>query len=148
MKVILQQEVPKIGALGEVVEVSDGYARNYLIPRGMAVLAHPRNVGQLRHAQEVAQAKKDRFVSEAQASASKLDGVAVTIRRQADEEGEKLFGSVTNRDIAEALAAEGIEVDRRAIELNEPIKSLGAHTVTIGLFADISAEVKVYVVKE
>ncbi|MEE2751988.1 MAG: 50S ribosomal protein L9 [Myxococcota bacterium] len=148
MKVILQQEVPKIGALGEVVEVSDGYARNYLIPRGMAVLAHSRNVGQLRHAQGVAQAKKDRFLSEAQASAAKLEGVAVTIRRQADEEGEKLFGSVTNRDIAEALAAEGIEVDRRAIELSEPIKSLGAHTVSIGLFADVSAEVKVYVVKE
>ncbi len=148
MKVILQQEVPKIGALGEVVEVSDGYARNYLIPRGMAVLAHSRNVGQLRHAQGVAQAKKDKFLSEAEASAAKLEGVAVTIRRQADEEGEKLFGSVTNRDIAEALGAEGIEVDRRAIELNDPIKSLGAHTVAIRLFADISAEVKVYVVKE
>ncbi len=148
MKVILQQEVPKIGALGEVVEVSDGYARNYLIPRGMAVMAHSRNVGQLRHTQGVAQAKKDRFQAEAEASAAKLDGVAVTIRRQADEEGEKLFGSVTNRDIAEALAAEGIEVDRRAIELNEPIKSLGAHTVPIRLFADVRAEVKVYVVKE
>lgn len=148
MKVILQQEVPKVGALGEVVDVSDGYARNYLIPRGMAVLAHSRNVGRLRHEQAIAEAKMDRFMSEAKQSAAKLEGVAVTIRRQADDEGEKLFGSVTNRDIADALAAEGIEVDRRAIDLPDPIKSLGAHNVVIRLFADVHAEVKVYVVQE
>ena len=148
MKIILQQEVPKVGALGEVVDVSDGYARNYLIPRGLAVLAHSRNVNRLRHEQGIAQAKKDRFMAEAQNSAAKLEGVAVTIRRQADSEGEKLFGSVTNRDIAEALAADGIEVDRRAIDLPEPIKSLGAHEVLIRLFADVDATVKVYVVQE
>jgi large subunit ribosomal protein L9 len=77
-----------------------------------------------------------------------LEGAAVTIKRQADDEGDKLFGSVTNRDIAKALLEEGIEVDKRAIDLPEPLKSIGAHTVKIQLFADVSAEVKVYVIKE
>ena len=148
MKVILQQEIARLGTLGEVVEVSDGYARNYLIPRGMAVLAHARNVGRLRHEQSVAQAKQDKFLAAATSAAQKLEGVAVTIRRQADDDGEKLFGSVTNRDIAAALLEEGIEVDRRAIDLPQPIKAIGSHTVAIRLFADVSAEVKVYVVKE
>ena len=84
----------------------------------------------------------------ANAAAKQLEGVAVTLKRQADDEGEKLFGSVTNRDIAKALLEEGIEVDKRAIDLPEPIKAIGAHTVTIRLFADVSAEVKVYVIKE
>jgi large subunit ribosomal protein L9 len=148
MKIILQQEIPRLGTLGEVVEVADGYARNYLIPRGMAVLAHARNVGHLRHQQSVAQAKQDKFMAAANAAAKQLEGVAVTLKRKADDEGEKLFGSVTNRDIAKALLEEGIEVDKRAIDLPEPIKAIGAHTVTIRLFADVSAEVKVYVIKE
>ena len=148
MKVILQQEIPKLGGLGEIVEVADGYARNYLIPRGMAVLAHGRNVGRLRHDQALAQAKEEKFLASANEAAQRLAGVAGTIKRQADDEGEKLFGSVTNRDIASALAAEGIDVDRRAIDLPEPIKAIGAHVVPIRLFADVSAEVKVYVVQE
>jgi large subunit ribosomal protein L9 len=148
MKIILQQEIPRLGSLGEVVDVADGYARNYLIPRGMAVLAHARNVGQLRHQQSVAEAKQDKFLAVATAAAKQLEGAAVTIKRQADEEGDKLFGSVTNRDIAKALLEEGIEVDKRAIDLPEPLKSIGAHTVKIQLFADVSAEVKVYVIKE
>jgi large subunit ribosomal protein L9 len=148
MKIILQQEIPRLGSLGEVVDVADGYARNYLIPRGMAVLAHARNVGQLRHQQSVAEAKQDKFLAAATAAAKQLEGAAVTIKRQADDEGDKLFGSVTNRDIAKALLEEGIEVDKRAIDLPEPLKSIGAHTVKIQLFADVSAEVKVYVIKE
>jgi large subunit ribosomal protein L9 len=148
MKIILQQEIPRLGSLGEVVDVADGYARNYLIPRGMAVLAHARNVGRLRHQQSVAEAKQDRYLASANAAAKELEGAAVTIKRQADDEGEKLFGSVTNRDIAKALLEEGIEVDKRAIDLPEPIKSIGAHTVKIQLFANVSAEVKVYVIKE
>ncbi len=148
MKIILQQEIPRLGSLGEVVDVADGYARNYLIPRGMAVLAHARNVGRLRHEQAVAEAKQDKFLAAANAAAKQLEGAAVTIKRQADDEGDKLFGSVTNRDIAKALLDEGIEVDKRAIDLPEPIKAIGAHTVTIQLFANVSAEVKVYVIQE
>ncbi len=148
MKIILQQEIPRLGSLGEVVDVADGYARNYLIPRGMAVLAHARNVGRLRHQQSLAEAKQDKYMAAANAAAKQLEGAAVTIKRQADEEGEKLFGSVTNRDIAKALLEDGIEVDKRAIDLPEPIKAIGAHTVKIQLFANVSAEVKVYVIKE
>ena len=148
MKIILQQEIPRLGSLGDVVDVADGYARNYLIPRGMAVLAHARNVGRLRHQTSQAEAKQDKFMAAANAAAKQLEGAAVTIKRQADDEGEKLFGSVTNRDIAKALLEEGIEVDKRAIDLPEPIKSIGAHTVKIQLFANVSAEVKVYVIKE
>ena len=148
MKIILQQEIPRLGSLGEVVDVADGYARNYLIPRGMAVLAHARNVGRLRHQQSLAEAKQDKYMAAANAAAKQLEGAAVTIKRQADEEGEKLFGSVTNRDIAKALLEDGIEVDKRAIDLPEPIKAIGAHTVKIQLFENVSAEVKVYVIKE
>ena len=148
MKVILQEDVSNLGTIGDVVNVSDGYGRNFLIPRGLAVRADEKNVRQLEHTLRAITRKKANQLAEAQAVASKLDGVAVSIKRTAGEDSDKLFGSVTNRDIAEALASEGYEVDKRAIELADPIKSIGIFQVPVRLHSEISASVKVYVIRE
>jgi large subunit ribosomal protein L9 len=148
VKVILQEDVSNLGAIGDVVKVSDGYGRNFLIPRGLAVRADENNVRQLEHTLRAITRKKAGQLAEAKGVASKLDGVAVSIKRTAGEDSDKLFGSVTNRDIAEALAAEGYEVDKRAIELADPIKSIGIFQVPVRLHSEISASVKVYVIRE
>jgi large subunit ribosomal protein L9 len=148
MQVILQKDVPKLGSLGDLVDVADGYGRNYLIPRGFAVAAHAGNIRRLEHDQSRIRAEKDRLVEAAQARAKSLEGLAITLKRKAAEDGEKLFGAVTNRDIASALEAEGVEVDRRAIDLPEPIRAIGVYEVPIRLFAEVTASVKVYVIQE
>ncbi len=148
MKVILQEDVNKLGGIGDVVDVADGYGRNFLLPRGLAVRADEKNVRQLEHTRRVIARKKAARMAEAQALCDKLDGTAVSLKRTAGEDSDKLFGSVTNRDVAEALAAEGFEVDKRAIELVEPIKSIGIFQVPVRLHSEISATVKVYVIRE
>ena len=147
MKVILQQDVPNLGQIGDVVRVKDGYGRNFLVPRGLAVIADDRNVRQLQHLKRVADAKAATLRTEAEALAARLSQTAVTIRREAGED-DKLFGAVTNRDIAAALEAEGITVDRRQIELDEPIKSICVATVNIKVARDVRGTVKVYVIKK
>jgi len=148
VKVILQEDVNNLGAIGDVVSVSDGYGRNFLIPRGLAVRADEKNVRHLEHTRRIIARKKASRLADAQAIADKLDGVAVSIKRTAGDDSDKLFGSVTNRDVADALAAEGFEVDKRAIELTEPIKSIGIFQVPVRLHSEISASVKVYVIRE
>jgi len=147
MKVILQQDVPHLGQIGDVVRVKDGYGRNYLVPRGLAVIADDRNVRQLQHLKRVADAKAAKLRTEAEALAARLSQTAVTIRREAGED-DKLFGAVTNRDIAAALEAEGITVDRRQIQLDEPIKSICVATVDVKVARDVLGTVKVYVIKK
>lgn len=146
MKVILQEDVPHLGQTGEIVKVKDGYARNYLVPRGLAVVADERNMKQLEHNQRIAQARAAKVVAAAREMAEKLATVAISIRRESGEEG-KLFGSVTNRDIAEALAADGFEVDRRMIDLDEPLRSIGVFTVPVKLHTEVHTQVKVYVIQ-
>lgn len=148
MKVILSEDVSKLGAIGDLVNVSDGFGRNFLIPRGLAIRADEKNVRQMEHTQRVIARRKAQQLGEAQAIADKLDGTAVSIKRTAGGDSDKLFGSVTNRDIAEALAAEGFEVDKRAIELEEPIKTIGIFQVAVRLHTTISATVKVYVIRQ
>ncbi len=106
MKVILQSNVPNLGELGDVVEVKDGYGRNYLIPRGLALLADERNVRRLEHQKRLIAHKKSKLIARSKEMAGRLAETPISIKRQAGEEG-KLFGAVTNRDIADALAAEG-----------------------------------------
>ena len=146
MRVILKHEVPNLGEAGEIVSVANGYGRNYLIPRGLAIPASEGSVKQAEHQKKVAEAIRRKQLSGAQKLAESLEGTAVSIRREAGED-EKLFGSVTNRDIAEALAAEGIEVDKRSIKLDEPIKSIGLYTVQVRLHRDVTANVRVYVIR-
>ncbi len=147
MKVILQQDVHNLGRLGDIVKVREGYARNFLVPRGLAVMADEGNVRRLEHQKRVAAARAARLLADARALADRIGQTAVSIKVQAGEEG-KLFGAVTNRDIAEAMAAEGVDVDRRQVELAEPIKQIGVFTVPVRLHADVTGNVKVYVIQQ
>jgi len=146
MLVILQENVPKLGTIGDVVKVKDGYGRNFLVPRGMAIIANTRNVKELEHVRTQLAKKADHVKAEAEALAAQIAGNAVTLKAEVGEEG-KIHGTITNRDIAEALAADGIEIDRRAITIAEPIKATGAYEATVSLGADVSATVKVFVVE-
>jgi large subunit ribosomal protein L9 len=144
MKVILQQEVANLGKTGDVVKVRDGYGRNFLIPRGLATLADERNVARIAHLQQVAAATAARELASARELADKLSSVAITIKREAGAEN-KLFGSVTNRDVAEALVAEGYNIDRKQVILPEPIRTIGLNHVPIKLHRDVQTQIKVYV---
>ena len=147
MKLILREDVNNLGKSGELVSVKDGFGRNFLLPRKMAVLANERNVKQLEHEKAVINARQAKLRSGADAQAKTLGGVAIKIARKVGEQ-DKLFGSVTALDLAEALAAAGQKVDRRHIHLPEPIKALGSYEVEIRLHRDVNARIKVEVVKE
>lgn len=146
MLVILKDEVANLGDAGDVVTVADGYGRNFLIPRGMAIMASEGSVRQLEHQKRVADSIRRKQLAGAKELAAKLEGTAVSIRRETGTD-DKLFGSVSNRDVAEALAAEGIEVDRRNIQLAEPIRSIGLFTVPVRLHRSVTANVRVYVIR-
>jgi len=146
MKLILLGEVAKLGKTGDQVEVADGYARNFLLPRGLAIEATPSNLKAWERQKLLGQSREAKAKREALALAEKINTISVTIQCQAGEQ-DKLFGSVTNLDIGNALAQEGIEVDRKKIALPEPIKTLGLYTVSIRLHPEVTAELKVWVVK-
>jgi large subunit ribosomal protein L9 len=145
MEVILKEEVPHLGQIGDIVKVRPGYARNYLIPRGLATVADRRNLRVLEHERRLVEAKRKQTQSAAETLAQRLAGITVSIAARAGEEG-KLFGSVTNLDIERALAEAGVAVERRRIRLDEPIKTLGDHQVSIGLALGVQAEVTVRVI--
>lgn len=147
MLVILKKEVPNLGDAGAIVRVAPGYGRNYLIPRGFAIPASEGSVRELEHQQRVADAIRRKELAAAKELAERIGQVAITIRREAGDD-DRLFGSVTNRDIAEALEAEGIELDRRTIELAEPIRAIGLFTVTVRLHREVEASVRVFVMRQ
>jgi len=147
MEVILREDVPNLGSVGDIVKVKPGFARNYLLPRGLALVADKRNIHVLEHQKRVVADKRERDRKRAQGAAERLSNLRLTIKARAGEEG-KLFGSVTNLDIERALAAQGFSVERRRIRLEEPIKSIGEHTVPIHLGVGIDAKVTVIVVAE
>jgi large subunit ribosomal protein L9 len=144
MEVILREDVLHLGHIGDVVRVKPGFARNFLLPRGLAVVADKRNLGQLEHERRVAAAKRERALTVSRSLAEKLAGTRVTIKARAGDEG-KLYGSVTNIDVERALADQGVTVERRRIRLDEPIRSLGEHPVTIHLSVGVNATVTVVV---
>jgi large subunit ribosomal protein L9 len=147
VKLILRESVPSLGEAGELVTVKPGFARNFLLPQGKAILATESNVRELEHKQRVVAAQVAKERKEHEALRDRIQAVALTVRARAGEEG-KLFGSVTSAQIAELLAAQGVEVDRRRIQLDEPIKELGEHSVEIRLQRDLVAKVKVVVAAE
>jgi large subunit ribosomal protein L9 len=147
MKVILQQDFEGLGRIGDVVKVSDGYAFNFLIPRGIAMQAGEGNVRHMEHVRRLTEAKAKTLLEAARVEADRINGTAVSLKRRAGEE-DKLFGSVTNRDIAEALEAEGIVIDRRDIVLEEPIRTIGVYNVAVRVHRDVEAKLKVYVIRE
>jgi large subunit ribosomal protein L9 len=147
MKLILREDVDNLGKSGELVDVRNGYGRNFLLPRGKAVLANEKNLKHLEHERSVISAKQAKLKAGAMAIAGKIVQAKVLIKRKVGEQ-DKLFGSVTTLDIADALASQGITLDRRQIHLGEPIKTLGSFDVTVKLHSDVPAKVKVEVVAE
>ena len=144
MEIILQEDVENLGEIGDLVKVKDGYARNYLLPRGLALTASRRNVRVLEHRKRLVARKRERAQQNANAVRDRLSGLTLSITARAGEE-DKLFGSVTNIDIEKALQERDVAIDRRKIILAEPIKQLGTYTVPIRLSRDVEASVTVQV---
>jgi large subunit ribosomal protein L9 len=147
MEVILRDDVSNLGTRGQVVKVAPGYARNFLIPKKLAVAATESNKKIVEQERQAHLRKEAKLQSEAQDLAKLVNGVSVTITQKAGE-NDQLFGSVTSKDVADALAAKGFTIDRRKIQLDEPIKSLGEFKVPVKLHKDVTAEVTVVVAKE
>jgi large subunit ribosomal protein L9 len=147
MQIILQEDVEKLGNRGEVVEVKEGYARNYLLPQKLALPASAANLKRLEKIRATLAKRTATERDEAQVLANTLAGVTVTLVRKAGE-NDQLFGSVTSADIAEALAAQGHKIDKRRIQLDEPIKLIGESMVNAKLHSDVTAQLKVVVTRE
>lgn len=147
MQVILREDIDKLGNIGDLVKVADGYARNYLVPNKKAIEATPDNLNAMNHAKKMVSDRIRKIKKVATAEADQLRGLAVIIKAKTGEEG-KLFGSVTSMDIADAVKAKGVEIDKRKIVLDEPIKRLGDYTVSVKMHADILADIKVTVIAE
>jgi large subunit ribosomal protein L9 len=146
-EVILQDDVPNLGRIGDVVRVKPGYARNFLLPRGLAVEASRKNLRMLEHQKGVVAVKAEREHRSAEAAAKGLDGVRLVVKARAGDEG-RLFGSVTNLDIERLLAERGLTIDRRKIQLEDPIKQLGVHTVQVQVGRKVRATIEVVVEAE
>jgi len=147
MKVILLDDVAKVGRRGEVRDVSDGYARNFLIPKKLALTATPGNLKGLDHIKRQQEAKAGRIKSDADGLRERIEALVFEVRRQASEEG-KLFGSVTSQDVEEFLEQHAIKIERRRIHLDEPIKGLGESAVAVRLHPEVTAQLRVSVVRE
>ncbi len=147
MEVILKEDIVNLGKIGEVVRVRDGYARNYLLPRGLVLPADKKNLKAFDHQKKIVADQKQKIMRNAQNVGDQLTGVTVSISMRAGEEG-KLFGSVTNIHIEKALKAQGLDVDRRKIQLEEPIKNLGEFEVPVRLTAELTVPIKVSVIPE
>jgi large subunit ribosomal protein L9 len=141
VQVILNEEVLNLGRPGDVVKVRAGYARNYLLPHGLAVEANPRNLRAFEHQKRIAMLKRETLKNQSLALKERIEAVRLTLGARAGEEG-KLFGSVTNIDLERALREQGLEIDRRRIQLAEPIKQLGEYTVVVRLQPEVEANLK------
>lgn len=147
MEVILKQDIPKLGKAGEVVKVKDGYARNYLLPKGLAILANQKTLKALERERKTILAKVERERKKAQSLAEKLQGQILTLYRKVVGEG-RLYGSVTASDLAKALSDLGFPVEKKQVLLEEPIKAVGTYEVSIKLAPDITVPIKIEVIEE
>lgn len=147
MKVILKEDVENLGGAGSVVNVTDGYARNFLFPRRVAIPATGQNMKSFEHEKRVVEARKAKQKKEAETVKAKLEKVSLSIAKKVGEQ-DKLFGSVTTQDIEKAFQAEGFNIDKKDILLPEPIKALGVYTVPVRVFDEVLANTKVWVVRE
>ena len=147
MEVILKEDVPKLGSRGDVVKVAEGFGRNYLLPRRLAIQATSANKKVIEQMKAAALRRSAKEKAQAEELAKQFDGVSVSFARRSGEH-DQLFGSVTSSDIAEALTKKGFDVDRRKIQLHEPLKTLGEFTVPLRLHKDVTTHLKVMIEKE
>ena len=145
LELILRKDVDNLGRAGEVVKVRPGYGRNFLIPRGLALAATRGNIAQLDHQKRIIAAEQARVAAEHAKMAEQLKGVTVSIARKKGQDG-KLFGSVSAKDVAEALANQNLQVDRKLIKLDDPLKAIGSYEVPVRFSGDVSVEIRVNVV--
>lgn len=146
MEIILKEDVSSLGKAGDVVKVKKGYARNFLLPQGKAIVADPNNVKSLEHHRRVVAGKQAKLKKESESLATKMESLSITIAKDVGEQ-DKLFGSVTAKDIAEALRKENLVIDRKQIHLEAPIKQIGVSEVKVRLHPEVVATLKVWVVK-
>ena len=147
MKVILLKDVDRVGSAGEIVQISDGFGRNFLIPKNQALLATDANVAQFETRRRQHEAAADREQKGASSLAQQLETASLTAQVKVGED-DQMFGSVTSQNIADLLKEQGHDIDRRLIELDEPIRALGVYNVKINLYTEVVASVKLWVVKE
>jgi large subunit ribosomal protein L9 len=147
MQIILQEDIDKLGHRGEVVTVKPGYARNFLLPRKLAIEATTGNMKALERIRGALAKKTATELEAAQKQAALLNGVSLAFKRKTGE-NDQMFGSVTSADIADGLAAQGFKIEKRQVQIPDPLKALGEYTVTIKVFREVSAEVKIHVEKE
>ncbi len=147
MEVILRQDVPKLGKAGDVVKVKDGFARNYLIPKGLAILANQKNIKALEKQRKIILAKAERERKKAQSLAEKLSGLTLTFYRKVIE-GDRIYGSITSQDIVKALAEQGITLEKRQVLLEEGIKKIGTFEVPLRISSEIEVKITVEVREE
>jgi large subunit ribosomal protein L9 len=147
MKIILKEDVKNIGTIGDIIDVANGYARNYLLPKKLALEANKKNIKEFEHHKSAILKKAEKVKLSSQAVADNLSSISLTIKAAAGSDN-KLFGAVTNIDIAEALKSEGFDIDRKKIPLEEPIKRLGTHTVTVKLHPEISSQITIEVIAD
>jgi large subunit ribosomal protein L9 len=147
MEIILRQSIENLGKPGDIVKVSPGYARNYLLPRGLAYEATPGNRKRIAVEKARLEAAEGDRIKAAQTLAERLETVQLTFSARVGDE-EKLFGSVTSADIAQQLQAQGLDIEKKQIDLHEPIKSLGVYKIPVRLHAEVKPEIKVWVIKQ
>lgn len=147
MKLLLKEDVESLGNCGDEVEVKGGYGRNFLIPQGKAILATPKNVKQFAHQRNIVQGKLNQLIKEAQVLADAIGKVSCSVKKKVGEQG-KLFGSVTAQNIHDLLREQGIEIDRRKIQLDEPVKALGEFKIPVKLHPKVTAEISLSVLAE
>ncbi len=147
MKVLLKEDVIKLGSCGDEVEVKDGYGRDFLIPTGKAIMATPRNLKQFNHQKSIVQGKSKKLRGEAQTIADAIAKAALTVTKKMGEQG-KLFGAVTSQELADLLDTKGISLDKRKIQMTEPIKALGEFKVPVKLHPEVIGEINLSVVAE
>ena len=147
MNVILRENVETLGSIGDLVRVSTGYARNFLFPKGLAVQANEKNTQQVEHQKRTLKKKLAAIKAEKEALKAQIEGASLVLRRKSGE-NQKLFGSITSQDIAEALEAKGVKIDKKQIELGGPLKKLGSFKVPVRLMEGVTAEVSLSVVAD
>jgi len=147
MKVVLKDDVKNLGKMGQIADVADGFARNYLLPRGLAIEANTKNVKSMEHEKRIIQEKAKKIRNSALDLSQKISAMTLVIKAKAGEEG-KLFGAVTTMDIAEQMKNEGVEIDKKRIFLDEPIKRLGTYSVSVKVHPEVSTQLNVQVVEE
>lgn len=147
MQLILREDVPSLGRAGEVVKVRDGYGRNFLLPQKKAMLANPENLKALEVQRKIIEKNRKQLIADAQQVAARLVNVEITLAREAGA-NDRLFGSVTKMDLVEALEGQGLKVDKHFIELDSPIKALGAYEISVKFHSEVAAPFKLNVVKQ